>query len=1105
MDLAIADLIGTFLLQSSGASVVGLATTNVATKLLLGSQKSSLESLYTDAILRACNAFTHEIHHHLEPESQFRADKKALTRLLQARFEVGAVTPSSITDEITVRALTSAIEEFLILPGSQLTKQELELLATRILRESARLLMDDIARNEVAFRRAMLEESITGTIDRKDLQHSIDQILHTLRMNAAQLDVSMTVTLQKIREYLAAIEDKGRDPSISWNDLLFSCQNRISRVVHSTPKYISDLTIARVSIETEFRKFRRSDFSVLMLLGEAGSGKSNIVYKLASEYSANSAVVFLKGTTIYPGRLGIHRALSEELSAILGRAIEPFSIIPSLHDAASRHESNVLVFIDGINENRDFTEAMESLTYFAEDLQRTSIKLCVTCRDVHWRHSSTNGALTRLAYKSPGADSPVEGAIEVTGFTDQEVDSAWEKYSRFYCVRGSLSNRVREMCRHPLMLRLVSEAFQGRYVPPDVRQVEVFDKYWDEKVSGEYRTPAGHALHSLASHLMRTQQTELAEDEAIEIVGDVIFKRLISDQLLVYTSIDSRFREAFVGFTYDAFLEYLIARQVRRQRSWRTSNVESQLETLMELVQDSNTFYTYFGALKYLLGWCEDEILLGRVINELVNRDAAWKLFCCDILSTRGIASDHAIASLEILCADDDPRVRWGAGTALGLLSQRTDAEAIAKTLQGLSVSNPWTKREAAAVALGEGSDHLEDSLSGLHTLATDLNWRVRRAAGYSVGHLSLTDPLVVIRRMEEWSNSSNWRARQAAAKSQRVMTTQLPESLSLLSQLCADSNDEVRWIVMASLVSLSWLEDTSPEVAKLLFAFSGDSSMFVRKQLTASLAELWVSLGGSATRLAGDLARDDDYRIRWELARVLGATPRSNPSLRILESLCADEHPDVSLAALYSMGSTAVSSLPSRLLGEKLPLIDHRLLRERFARVKRVGSGPELDSELMNSWKGDRYSDLIAIVKTNTSTIGDRADLLEFLTLLFDDQDEGIRWAIASAIPQLPLLHSSDRVDISIRLMTDPHYWVRREAVGALRKILSPISYSHNKVIRTALMQALVDPESEVRYAAVESAMVLGAQHRDVLDAVHALATDADPQVRGLVRSLGS
>ena len=886
-----------------------------------------------------------------------------------------------------------------------------------------------------------------------------------------------------------------------------ACAGSVARAVAAIPKYAAHLYVPRESINWEFAEFLRSAQPCLLVQGEAGAGKTNLLCHLAQTAAMHFPTLLMRGTTRMAGRLGFWQAIADELSITSGQPFDPRSVVRLLDEALEAGSTMLLIFVDGINENADIPALAESLAYAVADASGTRIRICLSCRDVDWRLFEHEARPTRFFYEPRRSGGRTAKGLFLEDFTDRELVQAWEKYAAHYRLAGDLTPRLAAICRHPLMLQFLCEAFAGRAVPPGIHRKEIFDRYWKEKLRTRHGHATESALYRLVGALYERKRTELREFEALDLIGEREYDHLLSERVILYARTD-QLDEQWVGFTYDAFLEYAIARYLWQSGNWATRDGEAIGLDLRSLVEASSAYRAVQGVLMYLMLFLGGAPVARAFLHELAAKDQQWRIFFCDFMTKINdldFAEDF-VPELEALVKDPSFPVRWAAGNSLGLIAQNVSSVAL-DVLPALANSPDWMDREAAALAASHMYRDFQSAIGMLEHLADDINWRVRRAVGCALDNLCRQTPDESFPVLWEWSRSRRWRLRRvvAQAKYGLLILPNQSQSMDLLGHLAGDEHEEVRWRAVGDLVSMSWYADTRSRALELLMTLTGDPDLTVRKQVAFRLPDLYRSVQDECQEMLRRLVADPDGQVRWETARGLGGLPPGALASACLALLEADTDDDVRFAAAYSM---AFLGLSDHRLADLFESGDEsrrlRALREQLARSSRVLKVPEQDTDLFITWKHDRYADIMEVLKAGTSQLETPERVQSFFDLLLHDEDEGIRWAVASLLPQVGVLDMPAKAQHLMYLLKDAHYWVRREGLSALQQLVSAAGLVLSPDLAALAIRSVSDTNAEVRLAALHCCLAFRARYATAVDDqvfVSRLADD-DRQVRALAES---
>lgn len=213
--------------------------------------------------------------------------------------------------------------------------------------------------------------------------------------------------------------------------------------------------------------FDRLDCPFMIVLGEAGKGKSHLLAHLASNYvAAAGAVVFVEGGSFISSTAPWQQFLS---LIDFNRSVREFlSVFATM---ASATELPGLICIDALNETPDRNVWLNHLLLFAAELkQYPNLKLLVSCREDYADLTLPNALLD--------SESP-EGWCKLNHHgLDIDIQHAIGQYFKAYNVIGTPAQCFQDEFRTPLFLKLVCEAFRGRDLPVGTLSLTVvFQEY----------------------------------------------------------------------------------------------------------------------------------------------------------------------------------------------------------------------------------------------------------------------------------------------------------------------------------------------------------------------------------------------------------------------------------------------------------------------------------------------------------------------------------------------------------------------------------------------------------------------------------------------------
>ena len=425
------------------------------------------------------------------------------------------------------------------------------------------------------------------------------------------------------------------DKPVSIGDMLSAGQAQVASVLYDVRhKFESRLYVER-AIEKELNAFFdvSSDSirsNCYLLVAPAGSGKTNLLCNIAMERAAQQPTLLLLGGSLYlsgtTGLLGGIRAELEEAN----RDVKFRSDGDSLHTLDRLGEElnrDTLLLLDAINEYDHPAEMRKALQDILRKTLGKRIKLLVTCRDYYWglfKGEFWDGATVNAL---PGDDE--EDGEEESGFKHFSVgehEQALALYLDRYEIVGRPVGNAAEQCRHPLLLRFFCEAYSGQDIGriEDIRLKELFDRYWDQKLvsiadraikQGDERLQAGltrevseyllniaaYMLHNnvraipLAAISRATKRNEKYDDPR-SLYGRIRDEFIILEE----KDVGKGKRLLQVGFVYEEFMEYVMARSLIVDWDRRGLDEEGILAEIEQLTQKYDEFVQILGVMVYL-------------------------------------------------------------------------------------------------------------------------------------------------------------------------------------------------------------------------------------------------------------------------------------------------------------------------------------------------------------------------------------------------------------------------------------------------------------------------------------------------------------------------
>lgn len=372
----------------------------------------------------------------------------------------------------------------------------------------------------------------------------------------------------------------------------------------------------------------------VVLVSNAGYGKTNVLCHLANRLSKNYPVILLSGQMEITSSYDIEYQLQQQLESFLpGSFVNWMNRIKQISDNTS-HQC-LFILIDGINENSNLALFIRLIGDFIINIEGKKVKLILSCRNIFWDLFSNTLKSSLFQNKK----------IDLSEFSEQEINKAIQLYLKRFNIKSNFDASNLLSLRNPLLLRFFCETYRD-YELEKVSNLEllsVFNLYVERveaKISEQLGllrteqiivilTKLGHQMWLNRKTSLNLSELEITPEEASKSIS--IYNLVRSENLIFEESLQYSATQRTVRFLYDEFMEYIIA------RSWLehlavSQELEKATEILLEeAVSALSSFSPTFGAILFL-----DKML--RRNGELVNR----------IISLLATSEDEFFASRQI-------------------------------------------------------------------------------------------------------------------------------------------------------------------------------------------------------------------------------------------------------------------------------------------------------------------------------------------------------------------------------------------------------------------------------------------------------------------------
>ena len=367
--------------------------------------------------------------------------------------------------------------------------------------------------------------------------------------------------------------------------------------------------------------------NVFLVRDRAGSGKTNLLANLALSLISSSKGKFLPLFLTCKFSLSdantvetlVLDQLRDGLVAASGSEArvsnEREALLSLMQGTLKQEGSHLIVFLDGINENRNLRLLDESLIRLFSRWNSFPVKFVVTCRDIFWEFFTTSSWSTFLSAAK---------VHDLPPFKMEEIEPIVNAYFNAFEIVGRLSGAAKEKCRHPLLLRFLCEAYRGRDIHEveDVRLHHLFQEYWKRKrteiatalnVKGIGHIAIERFVLRIANAMSQSKTTSLGLNQIGDLTGESdlesdnsLYKRLLDEDIILEempseNSLDHSYLARRISFVYDEFYDYMLAVSFILEKDWSNKPVAGILHDFAQLIKESANFQQLRGVAVYLV------------------------------------------------------------------------------------------------------------------------------------------------------------------------------------------------------------------------------------------------------------------------------------------------------------------------------------------------------------------------------------------------------------------------------------------------------------------------------------------------------------------------
>lgn len=354
--------------------------------------------------------------------------------------------------------------------------------------------------------------------------------------------------------------------------------------VQQNRKFNPQTYVKREGVRDAIKSFIASKSVVFAILGESGVGKTNEVCSLAEELSSENIVLFINATEISET---IDKTLSNEFNWGFSESIGLPEIARRLTKVGKTLNKRVLLCVDSLDES-EAINIEQGISELASNISSSQgiIKLIVSVKTSDWpRFSSFRGTISKLHllldkswYISDPDSDPKP--FTLTTFDESEKKEAIAAYSKFYDLSAFPDGPVKDFCKHPFLLRVVSELYSGgKEIPIDISEERLIDAWIRKKLEQSakpqvYRQSLIRLARAIYEESKEKAKRKVTYGELWSASSETVFKQSDSQENIeIFKDLESiglitvqyDYKEVLhYSFYYGPVRDYFIANYIMR-------------------------------------------------------------------------------------------------------------------------------------------------------------------------------------------------------------------------------------------------------------------------------------------------------------------------------------------------------------------------------------------------------------------------------------------------------------------------------------------------------------------------------------------------------------
>jgi hypothetical protein len=341
----------------------------------------------------------------------------------------------------------------------------------------------------------------------------------------------------------------------------------------SSERASNEVYVHRAEVESAVMERLSSGQKWVSIEGDSGTGKTTILHeflrRLALSPDEHKVPVFVESTWMHNRDIWPYTPLRPLLSfAVLGPQNTLADLLLQIAEVLRPSGIQLVVLLDTLDAAL-LNPAWQAASWPTRTISGPNIQVISTCRPLEAESylPKTRRPVRLMDFHPDEAREAIDAYVRVFyGAMTPGAQAEAKHVLRSYLTSTSFE----DLCRRPVTLRMIFEAYPDRPPTEAVNRTRLFADYWDVKVRAEY--PSDRARRStpdlreqmvleIALRLARQRSVSLREGD-VEAIARSKERRGALDDLLSegVITLQGRKPHGFFAFFHQSFLEYAAAR-----------------------------------------------------------------------------------------------------------------------------------------------------------------------------------------------------------------------------------------------------------------------------------------------------------------------------------------------------------------------------------------------------------------------------------------------------------------------------------------------------------------------------------------------------------------